>query len=58
VRAALQEMTGVGQVQYDPDRDLFTVDYEADRTDLAAIFAAVFQAGKKMGQNYFPKLVT
>ena len=58
MRAALQEITGVGQVEYDPDRDLFTVDYDPEQTDLAAIFAAVFKAGKQMGQEYLPRLAT
>jgi hypothetical protein len=34
------------------------VDYDADRTSLEAVFAAVFLAGKKMGQDYLPRQVT
>jgi copper chaperone CopZ len=58
VRAALEEMAGVGRVDYDPGQDGFTVDYDPARTEIAAIFAAVFHAGKKMGRDYLPKPVT
>ena len=57
MRAGVEAMAGVGQVEYDPGRDVFRVHYDPDRTDLAAIFAAVFHAGKKMGQEYRPRLV-
>ena len=34
------------------------MDYDSDRVSLEAVFAAVFLAGKKMGQDYLPRLVT
>ena len=57
VRAALKEMAGVGKVGYDPGQDVFAVDYDPARIEVAAIFAAVFHAGKKMGQEYLPRLI-
>jgi hypothetical protein len=57
VRVAVEELAGVGKVVYDPGEELFTADYDPGLTDPAAIFAAVFVAGKKMGQEYLPRLV-
>jgi copper chaperone CopZ len=58
VRAAVEDIDGVEKVVYDPGQDFFALDYDPARTEVAAIFAAVFQAGKKMGQEYLPKLLT
>jgi hypothetical protein len=58
VRAAVEELPGVARVEYDPGQDLFTLDYDPAWSEVAAIFAAVFKAGKKMGQEYLPRLVT
>lgn len=44
-------------MDYDPQRDVFTLEYEADRLKLADIFAAVVLGGKKAGQEYRPRLV-
>jgi hypothetical protein len=54
----VQELPGVSRVGYDSGEGLFTADYDPGRTDAAAIFAAVFVAGKKMGQEYLPRLVS
>jgi copper chaperone CopZ len=58
VRVEVAGLAGVNRAAYDPARDLFTVDYDSDRVSLEAVFAAVFLAGKKMGQDYLPRLVT
>ncbi len=58
MRAALEDIDGVEKVVYGPGQDFFALDYDPARTEVAAIFAAVFQAGKKMGQGYLPRLVT
>jgi copper chaperone CopZ len=57
VRVAVTELAGVSRVVYDPDGDVFTVEYDPARGELTDIFAAVFQAGRKMGQDYLPKLI-
>ena len=57
MRVAVAELAGVSRVVYDPDGDMFTVEYDPARRELTDIFAAVFQAGKKMGQDYLPRLV-
>jgi hypothetical protein len=56
VRAALEGLPGMGKVEYDPGREVFTVDYDPARTEVTAIFAAIFLAGKQMGQEYLPRL--
>ncbi len=49
-------MPGVLEVSYKAEQDLFVLVYESVLADLAAIFAAVFAAGKKMGQEYYPEV--
>jgi copper chaperone CopZ len=58
VRAELLKVTGVLAVTYQTDQDLFSVQFESVLTSLETIFSAVFVAGKKMGQEYFPEIVT
>ena len=50
-------ISGVIAVTYHTDQDLFTVRFESVLVNLETIFAAVFAAGKKMGQEYFPEVV-
>jgi len=57
VRAALLKLAGVLAVTYHPDQDVFTVRFESVLVELETIFAAVFAAGKKMGQEYLPEVV-
>jgi len=57
VRAAAQALPGVGEVDYQVEADLFYLEYEADRIELADIFGAIVLAGKKMGQEYRPRVV-
>lgn len=56
VRAGLLRVEGVLEVTYHPDQDLFTVRFESAFANLETIFAAVFAAGKQMGQEYFPEV--
>jgi hypothetical protein len=44
-------------VTYHPDQDLFSVRFESVLVSLETIFAAVFAAGKMMGQEYLPETV-
>ncbi len=57
VRAGLLRVKGVLEVAYHPDQDLFMVRFESVLASLETIFAAVFAAGKQMGQEYFPEVV-
>jgi copper chaperone CopZ len=57
VRAELLKITGVLEVIYHPEPDLFSVSFESVLVSLETIFAAVFVAGKKMGQEYLPEII-
>ena len=50
-------LPGVGKVEYDPQQDIFALEYEPGRIRLADIFAAVVHGGKKMGQEYRPRVI-
>jgi hypothetical protein len=56
VRAELLNAKGVLKVTYYPDQDFFSVQFESVLISLETIFATVFAAGKKMGQDYFPEV--
>lgn len=56
VRAELLQVQGVLEAKYYPDQDIFSVKFEAVLVSLETIFAAVFAAGKKLGQAYFPEV--
>ena len=58
MRAALLHVPGVLEVTYHPDQDYFTVGFESVMVSLETIFAAAFQAGKKMGREYFPEIMS
>ncbi|MBW1992677.1 MAG: hypothetical protein JRI59_11340 [Deltaproteobacteria bacterium] len=46
------------EVTYDVGQDVFEVHYEEGRLGVPAIFAAVYNAGRKMGREYFPEALT
>jgi hypothetical protein len=57
VRAELLNLGGLLEVEYQADRDIFSLRFESVLVNLETIFAAVFAAGKKMGQEYLPEVV-
>ena len=57
VRAALTALPGVVSISYHPETDLFRLTYRADKVQLATIFAAVWEAGRRNGQEFVPRLV-
>jgi hypothetical protein len=57
VRAELLQVKGVLAVTYHPDQDFFSVQFESVLVILDTIFAAIFAAGKKMGQEYLPEVI-
>ena len=58
VRAELLKLTGMLAVTYHPEPDLFAVRFESVLVSLETIFATVFAAGKMMGREYFPEVVS
>jgi hypothetical protein len=51
-------LPGVARVEYDAARDLFMMDYDDTRLDLKLIFTQIHQAGRSMGREYEPEIVT
>ena len=58
VRAELLKVKGVLAVTYHPNHEVFAVRFESVLVSLETIFAAVFAAGKMMGQEYFPEVIS
>jgi hypothetical protein len=57
VGAAVKILPGVGGINYDPQQDLFSLDYDPQRARVEDIFAAVVRGGKQMGREYRPRLM-
>lgn len=55
--ASVKILPGVGGINYDPQQDLFSLEYDPDRARVEDIFAAVVQGGKQMGREYRPRLM-
>ena len=55
--AAIQQIPGITQVAFDQESRLFHVEYHQRFVTPEHIFAAVWQAGKKMGKEYLPQIV-
>ena len=58
MRDGLLSLPGIHEVSYDAAQDLFTVRYEAGRIGISAMFQAVHQAGRRLGREYVPEIVT
>jgi copper chaperone CopZ len=57
VRAELLKVTGVLEVSYHPEQDMFALRFESVLVSLETISAAVVAAGHMMGREYFPEFV-
>jgi copper chaperone CopZ len=58
VRVEIAGLPGVVRVEYQAEGEAFSVQFDPGKASLEAIFAAVYAAGKKMGQDYLPQLLT
>jgi len=58
VRAEVAGLPGVVRVEYQAEGDAFSVQFDPGKASLEAVFAAVYAAGKKMGRDYLPQLLT
>ncbi|MCL4502907.1 MAG: hypothetical protein M1438_13825 [Deltaproteobacteria bacterium] len=58
MRAELLHLAGMLEVKYHPDRDFFTLRYESVLVTTQNIYAAVVAAGRKMGREYFPEVIS
>jgi len=57
VRAVVLALPGVEKIDYDVQLDLFSLEYDPGRLKIEDIFAAVVRGGKKVGQEYRPKIM-
>lgn len=58
MRAGIMALPGIHEVIYDAGQDTFEVRYEEGRIGVSDIFAAVHQAGRKMGREYLPEAIS
>ncbi len=58
MRAELLKLTGMLAVTYHPAEDFFSVRFESVMLALDTIYAAVFAAGKQMGREYLPEILS
>jgi hypothetical protein len=58
VCAEIKEIPGITRVEFDQETRLFHVEFHQRFVSPENIFAAVWQAGKKMGKEYLPQIVT
>lgn len=57
VRDTLEALPGIGQVEYDPEKDLFILEYDAAKLKVPDILAAVTLKGMELGRQYRPRVV-
>lgn len=58
VSAEIKNIPGIIRVEFDQETMLFQVEFHKRFVSLEDILAAVWQAGKKMGKEYVPQIVT
>ena len=56
VRVELLKLPGVLEVTYNIKQDRFVVRFESVLVSLETIFAAIANAGRMMGKEYFPEV--
>jgi hypothetical protein len=57
VSAEIRNIPGIIRVEFDQETRLFRVEFHRRFVTPENIFAAVWQAGKKMGKEYLPQVV-
>jgi len=58
VSAEIKKIPGTIRVEFDPETRLFHVEFHQRFVKPDDILAAVWQAGKKEGKEYIPRIVT
>jgi len=54
----IKRIPGIIRVEFDQETRLFHAEFHKRFVTTEAILAAVWQAGKKMGKEYLPRIVT
>jgi copper chaperone CopZ len=57
VCAEIKTIPGITRVEFDQETRLFQVEFHQRFVSTDDIFAAVWQAGKKIGKEYLPQIV-
>ena len=50
-------LKGIGTVEYLPEQEVFVIRYLSGQVKLADMFAAIWMAGRKQGQEFRPEKV-
>jgi hypothetical protein len=50
-------LSGLMSIQYQPEQDIFVITYKKDKVEVADMFAAIWMAGRKQGQDYMPEKI-
>lgn len=56
VRVGLLNLSGMLEVKYDADQDVFSVRFESVLLPLGDILTNVSETGRQLGRNYFPEV--
>jgi copper chaperone CopZ len=57
VCAEIKGIPGITRVEFDQETRLFRVEFHKRFVSTDDIFAAVWQAGKKVGKEYLPQII-
>jgi hypothetical protein len=57
VRAELINLPGLTSIRYEPDQDLFVITFRQGRVTVADMFATIWMAGRKQGQEFVPEVI-
>jgi hypothetical protein len=58
VRAELINLPGLTSIRYDASEDIFVITYRQDKAKVPDMFAAIWAAGRKQGQDFMPEIVS
>jgi hypothetical protein len=57
VSAELMAIKGIKAVEYLAEQEIFVISYESGSAKVADMFAAIWMAGRKQGQEFMPEKV-
>lgn len=57
MRAELITLPGMMSILYQTEEDIFVIKYRPDKVKIADMFAAIWLAGQKQGQEFVPETV-
>jgi hypothetical protein len=57
VRTGLINLPGLTSIRYQPEQDIFVITSRQAKLKVADMFAAIWMAGRKQGQEFVPEIV-